>query len=365
MNVLSLFAGIGGIDLGLERAGMTTVAQVELDTAARGVLADHWPDTTRFTDVREVTANDCVAAGLVPGHGVIAGGFPCQDLSVAGRRAGLGGARSGLFWEIVRLADALRPQWLVLENVPGLLSSNDGRDMGAVVGTLGDLGYGYAWRVLDAQFFGVPQRRRRVFIVGHLGDPAGPVRILLEPESSSGDPAPSRAQGARVAGALAAVSPGGGWRVGADEAAAGQLIPFDAAQITSRENRVNPQPGDPSMPLAATGSPHVAYAIEPETGQGADLRARQVEIAPAITATDLGSSTDRGLRLATTTAVRRLTPRECERLQGFPDDWTLTSNGKPQKDSPRYRQLGNTVAVPVLEWIGHRLTSVEREQVES
>ena len=170
LTAVSLFAGVGGFDLVLERAGVKVVAAVEIDKNARGVLAHRFPDTALFGDVTEVTSEQLRAAGFDPANGIITGGFPCQDLSVAGKRAGLDGERSGLFWEIIRLARELKPKWLILENVPGLLSSNGGRDMGIVITALADLGYGISYRVLDAQHFGVPQRRRRIFIVGCLGD---------------------------------------------------------------------------------------------------------------------------------------------------------------------------------------------------
>jgi len=169
-NAVSLFAGVGGFDLALERNGVKVVASVEIDKKASAVLAKHFPNSQLFDDVCTVSGKDLINAGFNPTTGVIVGGFPCQDLSVAGKRAGLSGKRSGLFYEIVRLLDETKAQNFILENVPGLLSSNKGADMGAVVGALVDLGYSLAWRVLDAQYFGVPQRRRRVFIVGCLGD---------------------------------------------------------------------------------------------------------------------------------------------------------------------------------------------------
>lgn len=237
LTAVSLFADIGGFDEALRRAGVPVAAAVEIDPACRGVLRRHFPEATVLSDVTEVTGGQLRGAGFVPGRGIITGGFPCQDLSVAGRRAGLGGARSGLFWQIMRLADELSPRWLLLENVPGLLSAvcpcpgdgtcldngravrcgrwerRDGRRafvprvphtppegacpggcmerhggaMGTVLGALGQRGYGFAYRVLDAQFFGVPQRRERVFIAGCLGDRAAPVEVLLEPEGRGGD----------------------------------------------------------------------------------------------------------------------------------------------------------------------------------
>lgn len=204
LTAVSLFAGVGGFDLAMERNGIDVVAAVEIDEKARAVLARRFPNTRLFADVTKVSSNELRDAGFVPDRGIITGGFPCQDLSVAGRRAGLAGERSGLFWHIIRLVDELHPRWIVLENVPGLLSSEGGRDMGIIIGALGECGYGVAYRVLDAQHFGVPQRRRRVFIVAGrragAPDSAGPVQVLLEPEGSAGNPAARRTAGQEPAG---------------------------------------------------------------------------------------------------------------------------------------------------------------------
>lgn len=212
---VSLFAGVGGFDLAMERAGIKVAAAVEIDPKARAVLSRRFPHTALFADVTEVTGDDLRAAGFIPDRGVLTGGFPCQDLSVAGRRAGLAGARSGLFWEIVRLMDDLAPRWVVLENVPGLLSSHGGRDMGTVIGALAELGYGWAYRVLDAQHFGVPQRRRRIFIIAgrRSGAPdlSGPCEVLLEPQGVRGNPAASRSAGQDLAGTLGGGSGSRGW----------------------------------------------------------------------------------------------------------------------------------------------------------
>ena len=183
-TAVSLFAGVGGFDLALERNGVKVVASVEIDKKAQEVLKKHFPQSTIFGDITGVTGEQLIAAGFEPRNGIITGGFPCQDLSVAGKRAGLGGARSGLFWEICRLLDETRAQNFILENVPGLLSSNQGADMAVVLEALVERGYRIAYRVLDAQHFGVPQRRRRVFIVGCLGDSGrSPEEILAIGES--------------------------------------------------------------------------------------------------------------------------------------------------------------------------------------
>ena len=195
MNAVSLFAGIGGFDLALERNGIEVVASVEWDKNAQSVLRKRFPNSRIFGDIQEVTGEELINAGFNPRNGIITGGFPCQDLSVAGKRVGLSGERSGLFWEICRLLDETKAQYFILENVPGLLSSNRGADMGVVISALAQRGYGVAYRVLDAQYFGVPQRRRRVFIVGSLGDNGGtPAEILSIAEGRSGYLAESKPQ---------------------------------------------------------------------------------------------------------------------------------------------------------------------------
>ena len=197
---VSLFAGVGGFDLAMQRQGVKVVASVEIDKNCNKVLAQHFSDTKQFNDITEVKGSDLIEAGFTPDRGIITGGFPCQDLSVAGKRAGLAGARSGLFWEAARIVEETQANWFIIENVPGLLTSNSGADFGVVIGTMADLGYGVAWRVLDAQYFGVPQRRRRVFIVGQR-DPnstsAG--EVLFKSQGSRGRASQEQSQQQEVA----------------------------------------------------------------------------------------------------------------------------------------------------------------------
>lgn len=164
----SLFAGIGGFDVGFENAGYRTAWQVELNPTNRAVLADRFPHATQFEDVRH-----CGAHNLIPVN-VLTAGFPCQDISIAGSRPnnkdtrGLRGQRSGLFWEVIRILKETQPRWVVLENVVNLLAINDSQDFETVIGALAQCGYVGCWRVLNAQYFGVPQQRRRIFLVaGH------------------------------------------------------------------------------------------------------------------------------------------------------------------------------------------------------
>ena len=177
---------------------MESVWQVEIDEKARETLSITFPEAIfpnieRFTDVRE-----CKGLKSVD---IVAGGFPCQDLSVAGRRAGLNGERSGLWFEFHRILADVKPRWVVVENVPGLLSSHKGRDFAVILRGLVELGYGVCWRVLDAQYFGLAQRRKRVFIVGSLGDYSC-LQVLFESEGVSGDPPESRKAGTEVAHTL-------------------------------------------------------------------------------------------------------------------------------------------------------------------
>jgi DNA (cytosine-5)-methyltransferase 1 len=390
-TAVSLFAGVGGIDLALERAGVDVVAAVEIDDAARGVLADRFPKTRLFRDVTEVTGDDLRRAGFVPERGVVAAGWPCQGNSVAGRRGGMADPRSGLWRHVVRLLAETRARWFLGENVPGLLSVNDGDDFGVVVHDLGTLGYGGASRVLDAQFFGVPQRRRRVFFVGCLGDQRRPVEVLAEPEGGGGNPPAGRAAGQGVAATLTRGTSGSGVSapgrrqeddinlvVSVAENQRGEIV---TAGVTQALNRGGGKPGQ-GYPLAMVVQPVALRGRE----DGAELELSEVGSPAHALRTPAGGSShgmvavsatgdrshtltaeghdasDRGpspsaVFIATETVVRRLTPLECERLQGFPDNWTATSNGKPQADSARYRQMGNAVAVPCVEWIARRMTS--------
>jgi DNA (cytosine-5)-methyltransferase 1 len=189
MTFLSLFAGIGGFDLALTRLGMRCVGQVEIDPVCRSILARHFPEVARHDDVRTTIA--WWHTHLRPAVDLICAGWPCQDVSQAGRRAGLTGPRTGLFFDLASVVGALSPRWLLLENVPGLLSSNHGQDFQTILATLDELGYGVSWRVLDARYFGVAQRRRRVLLIGCRGAPC-PFEILFEPQSRHRDPAAGR-----------------------------------------------------------------------------------------------------------------------------------------------------------------------------
>jgi DNA (cytosine-5)-methyltransferase 1 len=361
VKALSLFSGAGGMDLGLDRAGITAVAHCEIDPKAQSVLRRHWPDVPVISDVREVTSD----VGRVD---LVHGGFPCQDISVAGNRAGLAGDRSGLWWEFHRILGELRPRWCVIENVAGLLSSNGGGDLGSILGALGELGYGYAYRVLDARHFGVPQRRRRVFIVGHLGG-RGAAEVLLEPEGVRRDPAPGREAG-QVVAALTANGVGAGGGPDDNSAQAGHLIPQHTGTVTTAfdaKNYSNLQEvlSGSVIPVAFAenqrGDVYLSDYQQALTGGGGKPgQGYAAVLAPTLTAYNLDSSPPAVME-GGSLAVRRLTPRECERLMGWPDDWTRwADDGAEIADSHRYRMCGNGVVAPVAEWIGRRIVEVEQ-----
>jgi DNA (cytosine-5)-methyltransferase 1 len=345
INFISLFTGICGFDLGLERAGMECVAQVEIDPACRKLEERHYPDVERFEDVRTYTPNSAVD--------LICGGFPCQDLSVAGKRSGLAGERSGLWFEFHRILEVARPQWVVIENVPGLLSSNGGRDFAVILRGLVELWYGVAWRILDAQYFGVAQRRRRVFVVGSLRD-GRVAEVLFEREGGARDTPPGREAGAGITPAVANGINGSGLRGrqpgSAASYVANAISSNPANRLSGEDNYV---PGV-ARPLANSSTPD-HYDESQLTVGGADMTAiawdlRQVTSQEnrSLPQVDYSPMINQAGQMMS--GVRRLTPTECERLQGFPDGWT-----DGQADSTRYRQLGNAVCVPVVEWIGKQI----------
>jgi len=402
----SLFTGVGGFDLGCDSAGWQCAFQVEWDKKAASVLEHHWPSVPKWSDVSDVNGAD------LPAVDVITFGFPCQDLSVAGKRAGLDGMRSGLFFEATRIIREMReatngkyPRIVIAENVRGLLNADKGAAMGRCLNELALIGaVGIEWRVLDAQYFGVPQRRRRVFILASFDPRAsstGP--ILFEPESLRRDIETGNETGQDVASTL-----GGGV-----ESSSGELVPMAFSHTAG----IDPQPsttttttskGQSSQAVAFVKARRAQSADDFETWEtdrpaptlnifdnGHETRAtvlafsinQREEVREVVdTATALQASpgthcqtflalpqitgtiacnwskgpgntqVDEGVIQVTEAGVRRLTPRECERLQGWPDDHTRwAADGKENADGPRYKMIGNGVAAPVAQWIAERI----------
>lgn len=419
MRYGSVCSGIEAATVAWHGLGWTPSFFSEIDKFPRAVLAAHYPRVPLHGDFTTIRAGEYDAIDL------LVGGTPCQSFSVAGLRGGLADDRGNLALEYLKLAQRLRPRWLVWENVPGVLSSAGGRDFGSILGGLVELGYGFAYRVLDAQYFGLPQRRRRVFVVGYLGDWRRAAAVLFERDCLSGHPAPRRKAGQRTAPTISARTEGGGG-LGTDfdldgkliastgdvshclnaggmgrleyetetlitgalacsgghaypgttaqDAGEGYLLPvahalradgFDASEDgTGRGTPLVPVPHVDVMPTMQNGADTPA-GHSARSGNTKDsyivplaFNTRQDPIHGAM-ADPLGTK-DNGHGILLSSAVRRLTPRECERLQGFPDDYTLISHrGKPAADGPRYKALGNSMAVPVMRWIGERIALVE------
>lgn len=464
MTFLEFFAGVGGFRLGLEKAGHTCVGACEIDPKAREVYAARFGSEPEYEDITAIEARSLPKADLW------VGGFPCQDVSIAGAGKGIEeGTRSGLWLTWSKLVAVCRPPWLFIENVPGLLSNRGGQDFRTVLRTLDELGYVGAWRVLDAQFFGVPQRRRRVFIVACRAGVGDPRAVLFEPEGVCRDLATGGAQRADVARCLTAgaasgsrydgdtetfvsvdvarplkakandshdeshdtyvaqchgsnVGPMGALRVGngnvtggvpfiADVPAvagtlgggsgsrgwcndldcSGAFIPFVKTHRATSDTDVEIWRQNDTAPTLNEGDCRdvrtpvaVAFNSFAESGNGGNGYTEDAtppvrgSNPPAIgfdTLNQTLSHVSPCLRNPNGTfgdgvpavhtdpahAVRRLTPTECERLQGFPDGWTCLCGVRPYstsackcKDGYRYKQMGNAVAVPVIEWIGCR-----------
>jgi DNA (cytosine-5)-methyltransferase 1 len=361
MKYGSVCSGVEAATVAWEPLGWSPQWFSEIDKFPSSVLEHHYPDIPNYGDMTQFKEwnNDRPIDVLV-------GGTPCQSFSVAGLRKGLDDPRGNLALTYLSIADLYRPQWLVWENVPGVLSSNRGRDFGAFLGALGKIGYGFAYRVLDAQYFGVAQRRRRVFLVGYLGDWRRAAAVLFERESMSGHPAPSRearkevakgvepsvASGKQTIGTLMANAGTKLW-LGNQEALSGdyhilQPIAFGAQNSTKQGDNVSTEV-TPTLDKSKT--PAIAFdpnQITSKTNRS-QPKTDQMHTLPA-------SSTPPALFAP---QVRRLTPIECERLQGFPDDYTLIEyRNKPAADGPRYKAMGNSMAVPVMRWIGERIQAV-------
>jgi DNA (cytosine-5)-methyltransferase 1 len=422
MKFLSVCSGIEAASVAWHPLGWESVAYSEIEPFPCKVLQHHYPtvpnlgDMTKFKEWPDADVD------------VFVGGTPCQSFSVAGLRKGLDDPRGNLMLTYLAIAKRYRPNWLVWENVPGVLSSADGRDFGSLLGGLAILGYGFAYRVLDAQYFGVAQRRKRVFVVGYLGNWRPAAAVLFERHSLQGHPAPSREKGKSFAPTIkASVGTGG---VDVEHPMVAVLQPEISPALKARDHKGPSSDGDgdgailvPMQPIplntmncfrspdadASTGcgigeageamftisktnSHAVAQPIalaentigrKPENGGNGDgftdggpmytLNATGVHgVAQPIAfsgqmsnpQTDVDMTQTLGAKnpmaVAQAMAVRRLTPVECERLQGFGDSYTdIQPKGKATPDGPRYKALGNSMAVPVMAWIGKRIQEVD------
>ena len=445
MRYGSVCSGVEAASLAWEPLGWEPQWFAEIEKFPAAVLNHHWPQVENLGDITD--DHFIQRAGAID---VLVGGTPCQSFSVAGLRGGLGDDRGNLALRFCQIVDQLTPTWVVWENVPGVLSSNGGRDFGAILGALVECGYGFAYRILDAQFFGVAQRRRRVFVVGYLGDWRPPAAVLFERYSLLGHTAESAEKRQEAAGDV-----GGGVeengpthtltkRYDSSEDGCGRGVPlvptvagdeaYNLVTVNAREDPIHTSGKD--LPLGAKDTGHaVCYPINSMAAlrdQGADQNRQTFNIgadgdpsptlsnqhhhaiaftqnhggdvlasphAPSISTNsnatgrntakvciafqavgdrsnpsintydvmpphmhDPGS--DRGAAVCQSLTVRRLTPVECERLQGMPDNHTrIPWRNKPAAecpDGPRYKAIGNSMAVPVMRWIGERIDQIDK-----
>lgn len=338
------------------------------------VLRYRYPDVVNLHDMLNIEKKEIYHERPID---LLVGGTPCQSFSVAGIRKGLDDARGNLALKFCQILRDKQPRWFIWENVPGVLSSNGGRDFAAILSGFRECGYGFSYRVLDAQHFGVPQRRRRVFVVGYLGDWRPPAAVLFERESLYGNTEPSRKKtedtpsftlsgfGAYREGVGTLKASGGDLGGGSEN-----LIYSVQGNLIGRSDSASPNglgvQEDVSYTLNATDR-HVVLAINTMTVFGRpsdDLKPRM--------GMGIGQENDPQNTLSANhshgvfhqNVLRKHTPRECERLMGFPDDWTLVPyRGKPAEeclDGPRYTACGNSMAVPVMKWLGWRVDTVSK-----
>lgn len=368
MRYVSLFSGIEAATCAWEPLGWEPVAFSEIEPFPCAVLQHHYPEVPNLGDVTKIDWSDFLGRNERPD--ILVGGSPCQSFSIAGGRESLEG-ESRLMFEYIRAAAELRPRWLVWENVPGALSAKglQGERGGAyqcLLRELCQLGYGLCWRVLDAQFFGVAQRRRRVFLVGCLGDAGRAAEVLFEPDCLRGDNPPSREKRKELAAADGAGAPKASTlvvRCGCKGGGKGALVSEELSMTLSTSN---------TQTLVQE-----PLGFKYHQGSGAGSIGCEEGVSPTCTADYHNPAVDDdmcgSLKIGGSAPVvapqeaivRRLMPMECERLQGFPDDWTrIPYRGKPAEecpDGPRYKAIGNSFAVPVVRWIGERIAMADKE----
>jgi DNA (cytosine-5)-methyltransferase 1 len=356
LNYLSVCSGIEAATVAWHDMGWKPVGFSEIEKYPSEVLAHHYPDVTNFGDMtkyKEWNINESID--------LLVGGTPCQAFSVAGLRKGLDDPRGNLALVYCGLLDHYKPKWFVWENVPGVLSSNGGRDFGSFLGALAELGYGFAYRVFDAQYFGVAQRRRRVFVVGYLGDWRPAAEVLFESDCMRRDNPPSREARETTTGtttnrlvAFGEYSTDGtaSTMKARDYKDATDLITvYETHPMDSRVKEM----GETCQTVSArwgTGGGNVPIATAFKVRCGCEGGGKGY-LGNSDTAFTLSTTQDQSL--FTDMRVRRLTPIECERLQGFPDDYTNIKEKTP--DGSRYKALGNSMAVPVMKWIGQRINA--------
>ena len=416
MRYLSVCSGIEAASVAWHPLGWTPIGFSEIEPFPSAVLAHHYPKVKNYGDMSKFR-DWSIRAGDID---LLVGGTPCQSFSIAGLRQGLKDPRGNLMLTFLAIAEHLKPKWIVWENVPGVLSSNGGKDFGSFLGGLGELGYGFAYRILDAQWCrthghprAVPQRRRRVFVVGCLGDHIGPAKVLFEQESmlrySATRGSSRQGTSADVAGCLRSGGDGG------VPSSRGEHLVFDESKpiycgsdinasdtVTSKWQKQSGGPAGSECGLFVL-QPVTAILFENHPNDSRISGCNMVDVAKCLDTSNPCPSKNQGgiavavavdlyncaftgkiaatigthgsdvsttgptVMVAPTMQVRRLTPTECERLQGFPDGWTAIPWKKKSADDcpdgPRYKALGNSMAVNCMEWLGERIQKFDQSSL--
>ena len=434
MKYLSLFSGIEAASVAWENFGWTCVGVSEVENFPCELLNQRYPNVPNLGDITKITAEKLNELGKID---IVVGGSPCQSFSVAGNREGTDDPRGQLMFDYIRVVNTVKPKWFVWENVPGVLSSNKGRDFGTLLREMADIGYDLCWRVLDAKNFGVPQKRRRVFLVGHLGKNRSPAEVLFERKGRDRDLEKSRSSreedsreteagvgnssdyyslqgnlvgrvkggpnglGVRTNGPMYTLTNNDvhcvAFRISSHHSGGmmgnNPLVGYKEVQQSNTLDTLGASPAKNQGGIAIVdpdyyehhpndsrtkGPLSTANTVAARYGTGGGNTPIVVEgVKPIIAPLDCNgpdkldgqwaSTGQQVIENSTTTRVRRLTPLECERLQGFPDGWTNIEWKRWNKvvdtpASPRYKALGNSMAVPVMEWIGRGIMEQENDE---
>ena len=383
MKFLSICSGIESASIAWESIGYECIGVSEIEPFRSAVLQYHYPEVKNYGDFTQIEKKDI--GGKSPD--VLVGGTPCATFSVAGLREGIKSDRGNLALEFIRLTKRINPTWILWENVPGILSSNDGKDLASFLGGLAELGYGFAYRVLDTQYIrtqrfprAIPQMRRRIFVVGHSRNWRNPAKVLFDGEALSWNPPPRREKREEntrtithrltrsdqytqddIAGTIAA----------RDYKSATDLVAIASGHSKSNGSGLNQNgamytitANDHHSVLVRNPNNSPCVVFEPRSPDGGAPRVRKDEVSPTLNAMTGGN---RQPCVARNTIVRRLTPLECERLQGLPDNYTqIPYRGKPKEECPvskRYEACGRAMSINVMEWLGTRIKEVHENDV--
>ena len=383
MKFLSICSGIESASIAWEPIGYECIGVSEIEPFRSAVLQYHYPEVKNYGDFTQIEKKDI--GGKSPD--VLVGGTPCATFSVAGLREGVKSDRGNLALEFIRLIKRINPTWVLWENVPGILSSNDGKDLASFLGGLAELGYGFAYRVLDTQYIrtqrfprAIPQMRRRIFVVGHSRNWRNPAKVLFDGEALSWNPPPRREKREEntrtithrltrsdqytqddIAGTIAA----------RDYKSATDLVAIASGHSKSNGSGLNQNgamytitANDHHSVLVRKPNNSPCVVFEPRSPDGGAPRVRKDEVSPTLNAMTGGN---RQPCVARNTIVRRLTPLECERLQGLPDNYTqIPYRGKSKEECPvskRYEACGRAMSINVMEWLGTRIKEVHENDV--